>query len=85
MGRLHGPMNADFPAGTRVRIASQATLKGFQRPQWQYHHPLGEPQLAHADQIATVAKVFYYHGGDELYELEEVPGIWHEQCLEQAP
>lgn len=23
----------------------------------------------------------YYHGGDELYWLKGVPGVWHEQCL----
>jgi hypothetical protein len=25
-----------------------------------------------------------HHGGDELYKLKGVPGIWHEQCLEEA-
>jgi hypothetical protein len=24
----------------------------------------------------------YYHGGDVLYTLTGVRGIWHEQCLE---
>lgn len=23
----------------------------------------------------------YYHGGDELYALREIPGTWHERCL----
>lgn len=25
--------------------------------------------------------VGFYHGGDELYGLEGVPGLWHKQCL----
>lgn len=34
-----------------------------------------------ADKIAKVKSVGFYHGGDVLYELKGVPGIWHEQCL----
>jgi hypothetical protein len=26
-------------------------------------------------------KTFTPRGGDELYELDGVPGIWHESCL----
>jgi len=33
---------------------------------------------------ATVKSVGFYHGGDQLYVLEYVPGIWHEICLESA-
>ena len=29
-------------------------------------------------------RVGYYHGGDVLYELEGVPGVWHEVCLRKA-
>jgi hypothetical protein len=28
-----------------------------------------------------VAAIGYYHGGDVLYTLNDIPGIWHEQCL----
>jgi hypothetical protein len=28
--------------------------------------------------------VGFYHGGDELYELASVPGIWHEQNIHRA-
>lgn len=28
-----------------------------------------------------MASVTFYHGGDELYELKGVPGLWHEACL----
>jgi hypothetical protein len=37
--------------------------------------------LKFADKIAKVKSVGFYHGGDELYELEGVLGTWHEQCL----
>ena len=26
-----------------------------------------------------------YHGGDVMYELADVPGIWHEVCLQAIP
>jgi hypothetical protein len=42
--------------------------------------------LTHAGAIAEVEKLGYYHGGDELYWLKGVPGVWHEQCLSlEAP
>lgn len=31
--------------------------------------------------VATIKSVSFYHGGDEIYTLEEVPGIWHEDNL----
>ena len=27
------------------------------------------------------AGVAFYHGGDPLYKLAGIPGLWHEQCL----
>ena len=54
------------------------------RASWKYHHPLGEAQLDAAGRTAVVARVGYYHGGDPLYELEGLPGLWHEVCLERA-
>jgi len=69
-----------FPAGTQVRIASLAELEAFQR-NWKYHHKLNSDQLFFADRIAMVQKVGFYHGGDVLYELRGIPGIWHEVCL----
>lgn len=29
-------------------------------------------------------EIGYYHGGDELYWLKGVPGVWHERCLKAA-
>lgn len=73
----------DFPVGSKVRIADTWQLQEFQRT-WQYHHKLMPEQLAYAGQIAEVVKIGFYHGGDVLYELRGVPGIWHERCLASA-
>jgi len=80
MGKKRGPYNADFPVGTRVRIASRAFLEEFKNT-WKYHNPLILEQLRYAGTTAEVEKLGYYHGGDELYRLKNVPGVWHEQCL----
>jgi hypothetical protein len=80
MGSSRGPYQAEFPAGTVVRIADRATLERFVAT-WQRHHPLSTDQLAYAGWEARVQEVSFYHGGDELYSLETVPGLWHEQCL----
>jgi hypothetical protein len=80
MGTRNGPYNADFPEGTTVRIASLVELAEF-RASWKYHHPLADEQLEFSGRIAKVASVGYYHGGYELYELEGIPGLWHECCL----
>ena len=69
-----------FEIGTTVRIQSLDALKAF-RDSWKFHHPLQEEQLAFADERAAVAWIGSYHGGDLLYTLTDVPGIWHEQCL----
>ena len=83
MGSRNGPYEADFPVDTTVRVASLADLEAFVAT-WKWHHPLHVEQLAFAASLATVKNVFFYHGGDELYELRDVPGIWHEACL-RAP
>jgi RNAse (barnase) inhibitor barstar len=80
MGRINGPYKADFPVGTTVSIASRPALEAFMSD-WKWHHPLQSEQLAFANQVATVAEVYYYHGADELYALSDVPGLWHEVCL----
>jgi hypothetical protein len=67
--------------GAVVRIASRSALEAFLK-NWKLHHPLQPAQLDYADRSAKVAKSGMYHGGDVLYELEGIPGIWHEQCLE---
>jgi hypothetical protein len=95
MGQHRGAYQADYPAGARVRIISMEELLAFKANPWRFlpasaqpayprHNPLTDEQLAFASQIAVVKSVYFYHGGDELYVLEDVPGVWHEQWLEAA-
>ena len=63
-----------------MRVAERAFLDEFKEA-WKYHHKLRPDQLGFADQVTTVKKVGFYHGGDPLYVLDGIPGIWHEQCL----
>jgi hypothetical protein len=77
------PYTEQFPVGTRVRIADRDALKRFQG-EWRRHNPLQAQQLAFAGHEAIVREVGYYHGGDVLYTLDRVPGVWHEPCLERA-
>ena len=70
----------EFPVGSKVRTASLPELQQFQAT-WKYHHPLMPEQLAHAGFLGVVEKVGFYHGGDVLYGLRGIPGIWHECCL----
>ena len=69
-----------FRVGDRVRVASRATLVRF-RDEWQLHTPLTDEQLGFADRPAVVREVGFYHGGDALYVLQNLPGMWHEPCL----
>ena len=71
-----------FRVGTMVRIASRPVLEGLLRPTYKYHHPLSPDQLEYAGQSAKVLTTAMYHGGDVLYTLEGIPGIWHERILE---
>lgn len=80
MGELY---KATFPEGSKVRVISKTALEAFVRD-WKYHHKLQPEQMSYAGVIATVKKVSFYHGGDQLYVLEDVPGIWNEPCLEAA-
>lgn len=74
------PYKENFPIGAWVRIASRSQLQEFQAA-WRYHHALTCEQLAYGDTKVVVERVSFYHGGDVLYELTGVPGIWHECCL----
>ena len=83
MGKNHGPYKAEYPAGSQVRILDREPLERFAK-EWKYHNPLQKEQFQFAGQTALVKSVSFYHGGDELYELSNVPGLWHEQCLTDA-
>lgn len=74
------PYRAQYAVGSRVRIQARDALDRFAR-EWKFHDPLRAEQLPFADTEAEVKDVGFYHGGDRLYQLEGVPGVWHEQCL----
>lgn len=80
MGKTKGTYEPEFPVGTHVRIMEFEALERFQQ-EWKWHNPLRDEQLKFAGREAQVASVTFYHGGDELYQLKEVPGLWHEACL----
>jgi hypothetical protein len=68
-----------FQAGDRVRIKSLEILQEFTlHPVYQ---PLQESQFKYADKLAVIAESSMYHGGNILYQLKGVPGIWHQDLL----
>ena len=71
----------DFPVGSIVRVKDRGFLESFKKD-WAYHNPLKSKQLASAGKEGRVAEVGFYHGGDVLYTIDGMPGIWHERCLE---
>lgn len=74
---------ANFAEGASVRIADPAVLKEFLRT-WKLHHKLEPEQLRYAGQVAKVERVLMYHGGDIIYKLEDIPGLWHQHLLESV-
>jgi len=70
-----------FPKGSKVKIQNRSFLENF-LGSWKFHDKLNPEQLNYAGYIAEVESIGFYHGGDELYKLKNVPGIWHKQCLE---
>ena len=80
MGKTKGLNQAEFEVGSQVRIADRAFLQEFLEA-GQYHNELEEEQLDYAGRVATVKSVEFFHGGDEIYTLDGVPGVWHEECL----
>ena len=77
------PYQERYEKGSTVRIVSRASLEEFLKT-WKYHHKLQPEQLDFADRLGVVESIGYYHGGDVLYHLRGIPGIWHEACLEPA-
>ena len=80
MGKTKGLNQAEFEVGTEIRVAELAFLQSFLEA-GQYHNELEEDQLAYAGRVAKVKDVSFFHGGDEIYTLEGIPGVWHEECL----
>ena len=77
------PYQEAYPRGSTVRVAARASLEGFMLS-WLYHHKLQPEQLTYAGRETTVEEVGFYHGGDPVYKLAGIPGLWLEQCLEGA-
>jgi hypothetical protein len=74
------PYEARFKAGAQVRVRPREELERFKET-WRYHHPLSSEQVTYAGALSVVKEVAFYHGGDPLYQLAGIPGIWHEECL----
>ena len=83
MGKTKGLNVAEFEIGTEVRIADRAFLEEF-LDEGQYHNELEREQIDYAGRVAKVKAVEFFHGGDEIYTLDGVPGVWHEECLSPA-
>lgn len=71
-----------FKRGEKVRIKDTHFLREFQKT-WKYHHNISDDQVRQGGKTDTVRDVAYYHGGDVLIGLENTPGEWHEQLLEE--
>ena len=83
MGRTKGLNVAEFEVGSQVRIADKSFLESFLEA-GQYHNELEPEQIEYADRVAKVKEVNFFTGGDEIYTLEDIPGVWHEECLTAA-
>jgi hypothetical protein len=80
VGKTKGLNNVEFAVGSEVRIADRPFLESFLEA-GQYHNELEPEQLDYAGHAAKVKEVTFFHGGDEIYALEGIPGVWHEECL----
>ena len=83
LGKTKGLNKAEFEVGSEVRIADRAFLESFLEA-GQYHNELEPEQVEYAGQVAKVKNIEFFHGGDEIYTLEGIPGVWHEECLSPA-
>jgi hypothetical protein len=83
VGKTKGINKAEFEVGSEVRVANRAFLESVFEA-GQYHNELEPEQLAYAGRVAKVKAVDFFHGGDEIYTLEGIPGVWHEECLSAA-
>lgn len=73
---------AKFPISSFVRIKSAGQLEAFRR-NGTLRFPPSENQLAHGGESDSVRRITSSVRGDVLYELENAPGMWHEQLLER--
>ena len=80
MGTTKGLNKAEFEVGSEVRVADRAFIEEYLEA-GQYHNELEPEQLEYAGRVAKVKSVEFFHGGDEIYTLEGLPCVWHEECL----
>jgi len=73
---------AKFPVGSVVRIKPAAVLESL-RGNGTLRFPPVENQVAHGGESYAVRRITFSVRGDVLYELENAPGMWHEQLLEK--
>jgi hypothetical protein len=71
-----------FRVGEKIRIKSKEYLLNFKKS-WKYHNNITNDQIEYGGQEVYVDRIGAYHGGNLLYELKDVPGVWHEQLLEE--
>jgi hypothetical protein len=83
VGKTKGLNVAEFEVGSQVQVADRTFLEQFLEA-GQYHNELEPEQLEYAGRTATVQSVNFFHGGDEIYQLDGIPGVWHEECLRPA-
>ena len=74
---------AKYPTGSTVRVVPRRELEEFFN-RWKLHHRLSPEQLEYGRRSARVVRSFMYHGGDILYELDGIHGVWHEPCLQST-
>ncbi len=74
--------HSTFKRGEKVRIKDSQYLEEFQKT-WGYHHNISDDQIKQGGKPDTVNSIEYYHGGEVLIGLENVPGVWHEELLEE--
>lgn len=80
MGSRNGPYNPSFPVGAIVRIADRSVLEKF-HADGKRRHRLQSGQIEYAGEVARVEEVDFCYGGERLYSLEGVPGLWDGDLL----
>src|SRR5690349_11771904 len=79
VGKTKGANVAEFDVGTQVRIADRAFLEARQ-----HQTACEDEQVEYADRVVTVQWDSCVHGGHEIYQRKDIPGVWHEECMHAA-
>ncbi len=76
--------NSSSGARAIVRTKPRGYLEHHRETKSVLHHPPDEQQLEYGGREALVKTVLEYHGGELVYELEEIPGLWRFDCIEEV-